>query len=52
MLKLLQGDVYDEEPPEVLTKMRAIVSEIEDNKEHPWHRLLGTLTANAFRPSY
>jgi flavin-dependent dehydrogenase len=52
VLKLLQGDVYDEEPPEVLAKMRAIVTEVEDDKEHPWHDLLGTLTANAFRPAF
>lgn len=50
VLKLLQGDVYDEEKPPVLEKMRMMVSEVEQNEKHPWHQLLGDLTANAFRP--
>jgi 1H-pyrrole-2-carbonyl-[peptidyl-carrier protein] chlorinase len=50
VLKLLQGDVYDEEEPAVLKKMRAVVSEVEGNPRHPWHQLLGDLTANAFAP--
>ena len=48
VLALLQGDVYDEERPEVLEKMRAIVEEVERDETHLWHRSLGTLTANAF----
>jgi FADH2 O2-dependent halogenase len=52
VLKLLQGDVYDEQPPLVLSKMRDIVTEVEQNEQHPWHSLLGSLTANAFRPAY
>ncbi|HWT79663.1 MAG TPA: tryptophan 7-halogenase, partial [Candidatus Methylomirabilis sp.] len=48
VLKLLQGDVYDEEEPPVLMKMREIVSEVEQNPNHVWHKLLGDLTANAF----
>jgi FADH2 O2-dependent halogenase len=48
VIKLLQGDVYDEEEPQVLTKMRQIVSEVERNPRHVWHDLLGDLTANAF----
>ena len=48
VLKLLQGDVYDEEEPAVLTKMREIVREVESNPTHIWHKLLGDLTANAF----
>jgi flavin-dependent dehydrogenase len=52
VLKLLQGDVYDEDEPEVLTKMREIVSEVENNPDHVWHKLLGDLTADAFRPSF
>jgi 1H-pyrrole-2-carbonyl-[peptidyl-carrier protein] chlorinase len=51
-LKLLQGDVYDEEQPEVLVKMRSMVAEVEQDQKHPWHELLGTLTSNAFRPSF
>jgi len=52
VLKLLQGDVYDEDEPEVLTKMREAVSEVERDEAHPWHQLLGDLTANAFQPSF
>ena len=48
VLKLLQGDVYEEEEPAVLTRMREIVSEVERNPDHLWHELLGDLTANAF----
>jgi len=52
VLKLLQGDVYDEDEPGVLTKMRAMVSAVEADETHPWHRLLGDLTSNAFRPTF
>jgi hypothetical protein len=52
VLKLLQGDVYDEEQPEVLTKMKAMVAKVEQNDKHPWHKLLGDLTSNAFRPEF
>ena len=48
VLKLLQGDVYDEEEPAVLTRMRNIVAEVERNPKHIWHDALGDLTANAF----
>ena len=51
VLKLLQGDVYDEDAPPVLTKMREMVSKVESNEKHIWHDLLGDLTANAFAPT-
>ncbi len=50
VLKLLQGDVYDEAQPPVLEKMRSMVAKVEQNPKHPWHDLLGDLTSNAFRP--
>jgi flavin-dependent dehydrogenase len=46
VLKLLQGDVYDEDEPEVLVKMREIVKQVEDNPQHMWHPHLGTLRAD------
>jgi 1H-pyrrole-2-carbonyl-[peptidyl-carrier protein] chlorinase len=52
VLKLLQGDVYDDEAPPVLQKMRTMVAEVEQNENHPWHKLLGDLTSNAFRPQF
>ncbi len=48
VIQLLQGDVYEEKEPPVLTKMRAMVSEVERNPKHVWHKLLGDLTANVF----
>jgi FADH2 O2-dependent halogenase len=52
VLQLLQGDVYDEEEPAVLRKMREIVSRVERNEKHPWHKLLNDLTNDAFKPAY
>lgn len=52
IVKLLQGDVYDEESPEVLTLMKDIVSQVEQNENHIWHQYLGELTANAFKPIF
>jgi flavin-dependent dehydrogenase len=52
VLKLLQGDVYDDEAPEVLQLMKQRVSEVEQNKNHIWHRHLNELTAKAFRPVF
>jgi 1H-pyrrole-2-carbonyl-[peptidyl-carrier protein] chlorinase len=50
ILKLLQGDVYDEEEPPVLKRMRDVVTAVEQNPNHLWHQMLGDLTANAFKP--
>ena len=52
VLKLLQGDVYDEEEPPVLTKMRETVTAVEQNQKHPWHRSLSDLTSQAFSPAF
>jgi FADH2 O2-dependent halogenase len=52
VLKLLQGDVYDEESPAVLEKMRNIVSAVERNPDHVLHQYLGDLTSNAFAPAF
>ena len=49
VLKLLQGDVYAAAPA-VLKKMREIVTQVETNKAHPWHRMLGDLTTETVRP--
>ena len=50
VLKLLQGDVYDEEEPPVLQRMRNLVTAVEQNPNHMWHGLLNELTAKAFKP--
>jgi FADH2 O2-dependent halogenase len=48
VLKLLQGDVYDDAAPPVLREMKQLVTEVEQNEKHIWHKLLGDLTTNAF----
>ncbi|MCG3119051.1 MAG: hypothetical protein ALAOOOJD_01379 [bacterium] len=52
VLKLLQGDVYDEEQPEVLRKMREIIHIVENNENHIWHSKLGSLTADVLKSSF
>lgn len=46
VLKLLQGDVYDEDEPAVLSRMREIVKQVEENPNHMWHPYLGDLRAD------
>ncbi|WP_405847076.1 NAD(P)/FAD-dependent oxidoreductase [Streptomyces sp. NBC_01518] len=43
VLKMLQGDFYDEEEPSALKAMREIVTVVENDPEHLWHPYLGTL---------
>ena len=45
VLKMLQGDVYDDEEPAALTAMREIVTAVENDPEHLWHKYLGELSA-------
>jgi FADH2 O2-dependent halogenase len=52
VLKLLQGDVYEEVEPPVLAEMRRTVREVEENRAHPWHGLLNDMTAKAFAPLF
>jgi flavin-dependent dehydrogenase len=52
ILKLLQGDVYDKDEPEVLKLMKDIVSQVEQDEKDIWHHYLGELTANAFQPTF
>lgn len=52
ILKLLQGDVYDEIEPPVLAEMRKIVEEVESNPKHVWHKLLNNLTSEQFEPAF
>lgn len=52
VLKLLQGDVYEEEEPPVLSVMRETVKKVESTPNHPWHELLNDMTAKAFEPLF
>ncbi len=47
VLQLLQGDVYEEEPPEVLDAMKRKVAEVEANPSHMWHHLLSDVALGA-----
>jgi len=47
ILKLLQGDVYDDDEPRVLNEMRNIVTLVEKDENHIWHDLLGDLGADS-----
>jgi FADH2 O2-dependent halogenase len=52
VLKLLQGDVYDEDQPDVLTRMREVVSKVEANRSHMWHGLLSDVTAGSLSAAH
>lgn len=52
VLKLLQGDLYDEAEPPALQEMRRVVTDVEKRKNHPWHKLLGDLTGDLFKPAF
>lgn len=52
LVKLLQGDLYDDDAPPALIRMREIVDEVENNPKHIWHRYLGTLTAPTAAPAF
>lgn len=52
VLKMLQGDVYDDEEPKALTAMREIVAAVENDPNHLWHPYLGDLKAPAGAPAF
>jgi FADH2 O2-dependent halogenase len=52
VLKLLQGDVYDDEEPKALQDMREIVAAVEKDPSHLWHPYLGTLRAPSAAPAF
>jgi len=52
VLRLLQGDVYDEVDPPVLDAMEQLASAVESNPEHPLRGALGTLSSHAFAPKF
>ncbi|MFG3285502.1 NAD(P)/FAD-dependent oxidoreductase [Streptomyces sp. NPDC048111] len=51
VLKMLQGDVYDDEEPAALSAMREVLREVEADPGHLWHRHLGSLRATAPAPA-
>ncbi|ONK11254.1 NAD(P)/FAD-dependent oxidoreductase [Streptomyces sp. MP131-18] len=52
VLKMLQGDVYDDEEPKALAAMREIVEAVEKDPNHLWHPYLGDLKAPSAAPSF
>jgi len=52
VLRLLQGDLYDDEEPDVLRVMRETVTAVEEDPSHLWHSYLGTLRAPVLAPSF
>ncbi|GGO95474.1 NAD(P)/FAD-dependent oxidoreductase [Wenjunlia tyrosinilytica] len=52
VLKMLQGDVYDDEEPKALAAMRDIVKAVEEDPTHLWHPYLGDLKAPSAKPSF
>lgn len=45
VLRMLQGDVYDGEPPRVLREMRDVLNTVENDPDHMWHPYLGSVIA-------
>jgi len=45
VLRMLQGDVYDGEPPKALEDMRHILRAVENDPDHVWHPYLGGVWA-------
>ncbi|MFL6139180.1 MAG: NAD(P)/FAD-dependent oxidoreductase [Frankiaceae bacterium] len=52
VLKLLQGDVYDDAEPAALAAMREVVAAVENDPDHLWHPYLGSLRAPAMAPGF
>ena len=52
VLKMLQGDVYDDDEPKALAAMREVVAAVEQDPSHLWHSHLGTLRAPAAAPAF
>ncbi|BCB83196.1 NAD(P)/FAD-dependent oxidoreductase [Phytohabitans suffuscus] len=52
VLKMLQGDVYDDTEPKALEAMRLITKQVEENPDHLWRKHLGTLRAPSAAPTF
>lgn len=52
VLKMLQGDVYDEEEPKALAAMREIVEAVENDPEHLWHPYLGSMKVPSAKATF
>lgn len=52
ILRLLAGDVWEGQKPAVLERMRKVVEQVEKDENHIWHKMLGDLTANVYKPQF
>ncbi|TMR02597.1 NAD(P)/FAD-dependent oxidoreductase [Actinomadura soli] len=52
VLKMLQGDVYEDDEPKALAAMREIVKVVEDDPTHLWHPYLGSLKSPSAKPTF
>jgi flavin-dependent dehydrogenase len=52
VLKLLQGDVYDDAEPAAVGAMREIVAAVEQDPDHLWYPYLGSLRAPSAAPAF
>jgi FADH2 O2-dependent halogenase len=52
VLKMLQGDVYDDEEPKALAAMREVVAAVEQDETHLWRPFLGELKAPTAKASF
>jgi FADH2 O2-dependent halogenase len=52
VLKLLQGDVYDDSEPRALEAMRQIIRQVEQDPDHLWHQHLGSLRSPSLAPMF
>lgn len=52
VVRLLQGELYDEAEPAVLRVMKDTVAAVESDPTHLWHPYLGTLRAPMAAPAF
>ena len=52
VLKMLQGDVYDDGEPKALAAMREVVAAVESDPDHLWRPFLGELKAPTAKASF
>jgi FADH2 O2-dependent halogenase len=52
VLKMLQGDVYDDEEPKALAAMREVVTAVENDETHLWRPFLGEMKAPTAKASF
>ncbi|MEU9736284.1 NAD(P)/FAD-dependent oxidoreductase [Streptomyces sp. NPDC048002] len=52
ILKMLQGDVYDDQEPKALSAMWEIIEAVENDPTHLWHPYLGQLRSPTAAPSF